>query len=53
MASTEETVAQLEVAFKDRFTDKDEEYMKVVEKAPVSPPIVTDWGSRYLVLSVL
>ena len=44
MATPEEIVSELEETFKDRFTEKDEEYMKVVAKETVSPPVVPDFG---------
>ena len=44
MATPEEMVTELEETFKNRFTEKDEEYMKVVSKETLSPPVVPDFG---------
>ncbi|XP_060809319.1 RNA guanine-N7 methyltransferase activating subunit [Amyelois transitella] len=38
-----EFLAQCEEEFKDRFTDKDEEFMKILNAEPSTPPIVSPW----------
>ncbi|CAH2268776.1 jg23794 [Pararge aegeria aegeria] len=39
----EEFLAKCEEEFKDRYTDKDEEYMKVFNKGPSIPPILENY----------
>ncbi|XP_050352522.1 RNA guanine-N7 methyltransferase activating subunit [Nymphalis io] len=36
-----------EEEFKDRYTEKDEEFMKVFSKEPSTPPILEKWWSPF------
>ena len=44
--SAEETVAELEELFKDRYTEQDEEYMAAYRTPFSDPPCVENWYSR-------
>ena len=43
MTTIEETLAEYEKMFANRFTSEDEVYMKTVNKTQASPPCLTDW----------
>nr|XP_026484891.1 RNMT-activating mRNA cap methyltransferase subunit [Vanessa tameamea] len=42
-----EFLEKCEEEFKDRFTEKDEEFMKVFSKEPSTPPILEKWWSPF------
>ncbi|VVC87986.1 unnamed protein product [Leptidea sinapis] len=42
----EEFLARCEEKFKDRFTERDEEYMKTFTAEPSIPPILENWWVR-------
>ncbi|OWR51467.1 RNA guanine-N7 methyltransferase activating subunit-like [Danaus plexippus] len=44
-ADEKEFLEKCEAEFKDRFTERDEEYMKVVNRDPPTPPILENWLS--------
>lgn len=45
MATLEERLAEYEVLFADRYTEKDEGYQKHIAAPVKLPPVVTDWNT--------